>query len=383
MSLRLRARPYWLRLHRWLGLALGLWFTLLGLTGSVLVFYVELGEWPARAMMSRGEPPAVDPDAVLATLRAIEPQRQGAWRIEMPLADDRPLRARYYRPIERGGAMFAPLMVTLDPRSLEVLQRYFWADEPLTWIYDLHYSLLLDRPGRTAVGVIGLALGLSLISGAWLWWPSSARARAAWQPRLRPGAMRGLYDLHALSGLYGALLLLMLALTGAALALPEVTQALLAPAVDMHLSSAPKPAAPPASAALKLVDAVAIARARWPEGEPRWIESSGETASPIFIRLYQPGEPSRRFPRTLIWIDSISGEVLRVNDAAHARSGDQVLAWLHPLHNGEVFGLVGRMLVCALGLLPSLLLITGWMRWRRKRRAWRGARESSAHRAPL
>jgi uncharacterized iron-regulated membrane protein len=36
-----RARSLWLRLHRWLGLGLGAVFVLLGLTGSLLVFYTE------------------------------------------------------------------------------------------------------------------------------------------------------------------------------------------------------------------------------------------------------------------------------------------------------------------------------------------------------
>ena len=37
-----RARRAWLRLHRLLGLGLGAAFVLLGLSGSLLVFYVEI-----------------------------------------------------------------------------------------------------------------------------------------------------------------------------------------------------------------------------------------------------------------------------------------------------------------------------------------------------
>ena len=39
---------------------------------------------------------------------------------------------------------------------------------------------------------------------------------------------------------------------------------------------------------------------------------------------------------------------------------------MHPLHNGEAFGLAGRLLAFAGGLLPTLLLVTGWLRWRHK-----------------
>ena len=39
---RKKARKAWLASHRWLGLVLGAFFVLLGLTGSLLVFYTEL-----------------------------------------------------------------------------------------------------------------------------------------------------------------------------------------------------------------------------------------------------------------------------------------------------------------------------------------------------
>ena len=41
--------------------------------------------------------------------------------------------------------------------------------------------------------------------------------------------------------------------------------------------------------------------------------------------------------------------------------------WLHPLHNGEAFGLAGRIIVLLCGMLPLLALVTGFTRWRHKR----------------
>ena len=79
-------RRWWQRLHRWLGVSIGLVFALAGLTGAVLVFYVELDAWanpqiaPAR---SCAHPRSVD--EVLAALHDAHPQRTGAWRIELPM----------------------------------------------------------------------------------------------------------------------------------------------------------------------------------------------------------------------------------------------------------------------------------------------------------
>jgi uncharacterized iron-regulated membrane protein len=58
-----------------------------------------------------------------------------------------------------------------------------------------------------------------------------------------------------------------------------------------------------------------------------------------------------------------------VRDGLQETGGDVVLNWLHPLHNGEVFGLTGRIIVFISGLIPLLLFMTGYLRWRHKRRA--------------
>ncbi|MFO1200526.1 MAG: PepSY-associated TM helix domain-containing protein [Burkholderiaceae bacterium] len=412
---RRRARRAAGALHRALGLAAGALFALLGLTGAVLVFYLEAGEAlePAiRASAPAAAPPSAD--ALLARLREAFPERTGPWRLEMPLAERSPVRARYYRPAERADRMFAPLLVTLDPASLAVTSRRFWGDEPLTWLYDLHYSLALDRDGRTLVGVAGLAMLASLGLGAWIAWPSRARGVRAWLPAPRAGPVRRTYDVHALAGLYGAAVLALLAATGAALALPGPVHALLGTAgahgpaahgahsaaaqgangAAAHGAHGPtahgardhgpaaraarehgpaRPEAPEAGAAASLDDAIRTARRRFPGAEVRWIESSGADGEPVSVRLHQAFEPSRRFPRTQVWIDAASGAVVAVNDPRHASAADTLLAWLHPLHNGEAFGIAGRIVACAAGVLPALLAVTGWMRWRHKARARRAA----------
>jgi uncharacterized iron-regulated membrane protein len=86
------------------------------------------------------------------------------------------------------------------------------------------------------------------------------------------------------------------------------------------------------------------------------------------MRMQQPGEPSARFPRTLVWIDAYSGQVLAEQDARRHSRVDTVMAWVHPLHNGEAFGLAGRITAVLAGLVLPLLWVTGLMRWRDRRR---------------
>jgi len=373
MSLAPSLRKGLLALHRWLGLGLGILFALAALSGSLLVFYGEIdrGLNPGLRVSSAGGTP-FSLDQVLARLHRAEPQRAGRWRLEMPLAPDQPLSARYYRPEETRDCAFAPLLVTVDPATLAVTSRRFWGGTVMTWIYDLHYTLLLDRSGRQALGVLALLWLLGLVSGVVLWWPAKGRRLAALKPKWRAGAPRRVYDLHVLGGIYGLPVLLVVAVSGLLLEVPDW----FAPAIAKVSPPTPwyQPEPLPAGAAVIGPDAaVAIARRSFPQAVLRWVETPAADYGAYRVNFHQPAEPSRRFPRTNVWIDARSGAVLAIRDPAANSAGDSLLDWLHPLHNGEAFGLAGRLLVLLIGLLPPLLLVSGLWRWRQKNRARRVA----------
>lgn len=367
-----RHRLIWLRLHRWLGLGLGGVFVLLGLTGSLLVFYTELDRQITPELA------AVDPaapitswQAVLDALQRAHPQRDRSWRIELPPEGRGLVTARYLQPAETQGQQFAPLLVSVDPARGEVVASRFWGQFFATWVFDLHYTLLAGEGGLAVVGVLGLLMTLMLIAGLMLWWPRRGQWRAALRLRLAGSAARRHYDLHKLLGVGGSIVLLVLALTGFALALPNVVAPLF-----RALGSAP--AMPPISVPrepgvplLSLDDALQRAQCHWPEAVPRWVDTPAAGSAVLRVRVWLPGDPSRRFPRSYVWLNAQTGELLATRDARQQPAGDAALAWLHPLHNGEAFGLAGRMLACVAGLLPLGLMWTGWLRWRDRRRAAR------------
>lgn len=365
-------RRVWLRVHLYLGLALGGLFAVLGLSGSALVFYLELDTLlnPQIAVVQPAVAPS--PDAVLQRLQALHPERDGPWRIEMPLAPDRPLMARYYDPPETAGRGFAPLMLTLDPVTLAETSHRFWGDYAMTWLYDLHYTLLAGPAGRSVVGWSGVLLLVSLFTGLALWWPGGKRLTAALKPVLRKGPVRLTYDLHVLGGIYGLVVVLALAFTGVVLALPEIARPLVAAASPLAPGfRGPAGLVGEGEPALSLDAALATARLQFPDGELRWVETPGRQGRPISLRFYRPGEPGRRFARNQVWVDPGTGAILAVRDTRQDPAGERFMDWMHPLHNGEAFGLVGRVLACVGGLLPVLLLVTGWLRWRHKRAARR------------
>lgn len=373
--MRAASRRLWLKLHLWVGLGLGGVFALLGLTGSVLVFYLEVDELINPQIRVEAPAPRPSADAVFAQLQRLHPERTGPWRIEMPLAPDRPLLVRYYNPPETAGRGFAPLMLSLDPHTLAETSHRFWGGYLTTWLYDLHYTLLLGQTGKDIVGYSGLVMLFSLISGMVLWWPSRARLAAALRPVLRAGTVRWVYDLHVLSGVYGLVVLAVLAFTGAVLSLPDLARPLVAAASPLSPPyRGPGGLLPEGVPALSLDEAMRIARGELHQGEVRWIETPGQAGRPIAIRMHVAEDPGHRFPHSHVWVDPGTGAVLATRDYRRNSSGDSFMDWMHPLHNGEAFGLTGRILACIGGLIPTVLLVTGWLRWQHKRTARNKAR---------
>lgn len=354
--------------HKWIGLTLGLLFALLGLTGSLLVFYPELDLVlnPQRAVRTPAQVTSFN--GILDALQQAEPERPGTWRIELPRGDDAPITARYYKPVETAHLAFAPLILTLDPASLRVTSQRFWGDDLFTWIYDLHYSLLLGNTGKTLLGIASLLILALLFSGLYLWWPAAKSWRSALTIKSGAAWKRHIYDLHAKPGVYALLLVVTLTASGLLLVVPSW----FTPGIDRlsplsrlyQASKQPQPVVPRISAD----EAIRIAQDRFPGADVRWLHTPAPEQAVWRIQMRQSGEPNRRFPRTNVWIDAVTGDILASRDPQQNSAGDTLMDWLHPLHNGEAFGQPGRIIAFACGFLPLLAFVTGFIRWRHKAR---------------
>jgi len=360
---RLRHAVRWV--HLWLGLSLGGLFVLLGLTGSILAFYPEVDALlhPEIRVESEAAP---DWDRALATVRTAFPDKQGPWRFEVT---DRPgaIPARYYDPPERAGHDFAPMMVWLSPDGGEVLRRDYWGEYAMTFVYDLHYRLLLGETAGKVLGWVSFALLALMLSGVWAWWPRGSWAKAL---RIKAGTsrQRTLRDWHKTAGLSGLLFLLILTITGIMLELPGESDSALT-TVGLPVEPAPLVTPPPASgsAPIAVSRAVEVAQQALPGARLAWIETPPAAGGLYRMRMQVPGDPSFRFPHSYVWIDAASGRIAQLTDARRAPAGTIVNNWLHPLHDGSAGGLAGRILIALTGLVPLVLFLTGWLRWRNRR----------------
>ncbi len=357
-------RKYMRQFHLWMGLSLGGLFALLGLTGSALVFYTEI-DTALHPEIHAGAAAAPDWDRALATVRRAFPEKQGPWRFEVT-GKAGAIPARYYNPKETTGRDFAPMMVWLSPDGGTVLRRDFWGDYAMTWIYDLHYRLLLGEGGGTVLGFAGMALVLLLLSGLWAWSPRGSWAKAL---RFKGSApqTRALRDMHKLAGLWSIAFLLILTVTGVMLELPNGSSRALAILVGPADTPSEPQSGRAAGAQIAVSQALLLARAEFPKARIAWIEVPGLGQGSFKIRMQGRGDPSRRFPHSYVWINQYSGAVLATVDAAQAGTNTLISNWLHPLHDGSIGGMPTRILAALAGLMPCLLFYTGWKRWRRRR----------------
>ncbi|MGE0387829.1 MAG: PepSY-associated TM helix domain-containing protein [Gammaproteobacteria bacterium] len=352
--------------HLWLGLGLGGLMALAGVTGSLLVFYIEIDRLLHPQIQEAGLPGAGSYDAALRTLRRQYPEKSGAWRFEVT---GRPnaIPARYYNPPETAGRSFAPMMVWVSPDGARILRRDFWGDYAMTWIYDLHYQLRLDKRGQAILGYAGIGLCLLFVTGLLTWWPRGRLSKAL---RFKRPAhpLRRLRDIHKLAGLAGLPLLLIATGTGVMLALPAQSDAVLAAV----MAPPSKPGTPAGSRSgdrqISVERAIQAARAMLPDARLAWIEVPGPGPGVFRLRMRQPGDPSYRFPHSYVSIDQYTGAVIDVHDARKANTATTINNWLHPLHDASVGGMVTRVPVAVAGLLPAVLFATGLIRWMRRRR---------------
>jgi len=373
---RLKHRKCWLKLHLYLGLFGGGLFVLMSLTGSFLVFYKAIDEWLNPALVTTSGGGAYRPlNEIVAVAQAAAPSEGWLDGVEWPSHERDVFLGWHKVPTDVAGE-FRWFQVAIDPYKANVLSRdREWGGYLVSFIYELHQSLLIKEPGETILGFVALFLLVSIGTGLYLWWPRPGRLRQAFTFTSGSGSViRRHYEWHKFTGFYAAVILAMLAFTGVYLEFGDYIVPivrLFSPVQEFPkeqaIQSLPIAGAQPLSAK----QAAALARQVFPEGELRYLGMPHEDTGVYQVVLRQPGEVRKSGGQSLVWLDQYSGKILRVHDWRQFTGGETFLAWLFPLHSGEAFGLTGRWIVFFTGFIPLVLYVTALRMWWLKRQAHR------------
>lgn len=211
----------WLRramfqVHLWTGLAIGLYIVMLSLTGSALVYRIELGNYvrTPRPAFQEGVKPLSPPQ-----MRAKVEQAYPGWTIdsisERVRRRDPTIDARLKRGTEQQDLLFNPYTgAVLGPTTTD--GEWF-----LLWLARLHDELLLDREGRWWNGFFSAVFTVLVCTGLVVWWPGSSRWKRSLGVKCTSGWKRFNWDLHSALGFWLFLFMLMWGVSGYYLGIPD------------------------------------------------------------------------------------------------------------------------------------------------------------------
>lgn len=333
----------WLRrLHAWIGFGLCLLVAAVAFSGAVLAYKPAI----VRATVAGAKSAPDSSPAALARAMAAAEAEFGPKVTSVTFASDEVGLHQVY--MKSGGGF-------LD-QSGAVAQRWGENERAVDWLFELHRGLMADETGDMIVGWIGVILIAMTVSGLVLWWPT----RRSFGGHVLPGNGRaGWLRAHRDIGVMSAPFILVLALTGAALDLPDVFR----PLMNAPAAKAPK-LKDKSGGKLDWAAAVAAAQAAYPTGTVRMAVLPAK-GGPASIRLRRAGEWHVN-GRTILYFDPKDSRLIGVADSQKQSAGGKLFNAFWPLHAAKVGGPLWRFLVCLSGLALGVLSLYGAEAYRRK-----------------
>ncbi|WP_428264831.1 PepSY-associated TM helix domain-containing protein [Haliangium sp.] len=353
----------WFLVHKWTSLVCTPFLLLLCLTGLPLIFSHEIDHLLGRSVAApsgevTGGP--VSLDHILSEAQARSPEGVVQFVVRDPDQPD----LIFVRLGESIDAAEALAFYTYDVRTGAFLHEYPLREGVMNVILRLHVDLFAGLPGTLLLGVMGLLLVASIVSGVVLYGPYMRKLAFGTVRRRRSVRIRWL-DLHNLLGVVTLVWLLAVGATGVVntLAIPifghwQATE--LAAMIAPHRQPAPTE---PGSAER----ALAAARAEAPDLQMSFMAFPGNGfAGPHHYVAYMQGTtPWTSKLLTPLLIDGRSGEVVARRDLPWYVSA---LLVSQPLHFGDYGGVPLKLLWALLDLLSIVVLASGTYLWWKRRR---------------
>lgn len=395
-------RPFFVALHRYVGLAIAVFVFIAAATGAVLAYRAQIDAWlmpPDPALLAhRG--PILDGFAVREIVERRYPNAV------MPYVD--------LRPPPPGRPYTAYLEPRIDPATGEPLELAIervqvhpvtgvvlsegraghpidFSPEGLTaTLVDLHFRLWLpDEAGRLIMGIAAMLWFFDHAWGLVLAFPSLAGWRKAFALKLRGDTYKVTFSLHRAGAVWLWLALVAVACSSFAYNLEPVFRGMVGavlplsgpPAAEQR-APLPRPVPDPPIAfedAFRRLKSEIDARAARDGFEVRFLQYIAyDRATGVYrVQLNTTRDIRREFGRTVVYLDALDGRVLGWKEPQGSTAGDWFVALQDPLHVGDLAAVprwLHQLLLCATGVVTAMLTVTGVYLWARKRRARRAPR---------
>lgn len=381
-------RKIFAKIHIWLSIPFGFIIAIVCLTGSILVFEMEILQlcYPSRYFVKevKGEP--LSPATLIASARG---QLPDSLRINGIRVFSDPKRTyQLVLPGKKAAAFIDPY--TGELTGIDDGKGFFMQTMRLhRWLLDGYKRDGGFSWGKTIVGYATLVLALITISGIFIWLP---RNRKVLKNRLKiktgAGWRRFFYDLHVSGGFYAALLLLVMSLTGLTWSFGWYRTTFY---TVFGVNVTP-----------------AHAHVKEPDGKKAREAKGGQKNSPEQTGVTSREERLREHGDYTLWVDVLSDLRSRYTDFnsitlqegvatvstanyGNTRGSDRyafnpdsgkitevllykdlpdsgkIKGWIYSVHVGSWGGMITRLLSCLVSLLGAVFVISGYYFWIKKK----------------
>jgi len=392
--------------HRYSGLYMAFFLIVAGLTGSILAFYHELDGWlnADRHYVAIEKLPLLDGFALREKALALEPHAQmnsiffpkpGQVYEAIITPDLDPATGKPYE--------LAHKSILLNPYTGNLIDYLydegFW---PLTrhnilqFIYKLHFQLALGEIGTWLFGIAAILWTIDCFVAFYLTFPirrkrpdlhsTDVRPRnflsrwsVAWKIKWPASVYRLNFDLHRAGGLWTWVMLFVFAWSSVLLNLPQIYRPVMAAMVGLPASNSTPPPVLTQPRPKPLIDwsnAQSIGRSLL-AGEPRLKNYTLESEELLayqpelgvfgyYVKMHNAGNESEG---VMLYFDGDNGEIVSLLHGDGQHIYYSISNWLVALHMAKIWGLPYKIFVCFMGLVITMLAVTGLYIWLKKRRA--------------
>ena len=371
----LRRALFWV--HLAVGVTAAIVLLMLAVTGVILTYEAQLNQWALRGYRAGPSAPGVAPlglDELIARVTGDQPAD-----LVTSVALKRDPREPAIVELDDGATVHVDRFTgerlgdgnTRTRRFLQsVLYWHRW------FALDGQYRLI----GRTVVAVANVGFLFLLVSGIYLWWPSTG-GRAAWRLALwfRPG-LRGRtrdFNWHNVIGFWSFVPLAVIVFSGATISYRWAADLVHRLAGDTPpFQQSPRPWEsdarhdPPvaADAAGPLVELQTLATKVGAE-TPGWrmltIDLPASMHDPVVVAVDRGNGRQPSKSEDLLF-DRATGELVERAGYPTFTRGFKIRRWLRYAHTGEVYGVIGQSIAGVATLGVAFIVWTGLaMSWRR------------------
>ena len=352
------------KIHLWLGLSSGLVVLILGITGCILAFELEIRSMAESFRNVKVENKAVLPPSELKAIAEKHLASKKALGIEYP-GKDKAAVAAYYDEKEYE-------LLFMNPYSGEVLKHKNMNKDFFRIVLDGHYYLWLPNDiGQPIAASATLVFLVMMITGLILWWPKNKAAKKQrFTIKWSAGWRRKNYDLHNVLGFYMTWIAIFLAITGLVFGFQWFAKSV------YWITSGGETMVDhthPVSDTTKTASFANMADHLWQEhraglkeNESIGVYFPGIPTGPVEIAINH--KPGTYYNSDYYHYDQYTGKELpatgsyagKFEDAALA---DKIVRMNYDMHVGAILGLPGKILAFFASLIAASLPVTGFYIW--------------------